>query len=172
HRRRVAKGAANALRPARAPVHWWRTGRASLKALTAEAMRDQFATNALGPALVLKHLPRLLPRDGDGFCGVLSARVGSIGDNNLGGWYAYRAAKAALNQMVHGAAIELGRTHRHARLLALHPGTVATPFTAGYGGRDKLEPPEAARHLLDVLTSKSPSQSGSFWDWKGNEVPW
>ncbi|MEM6728241.1 MAG: SDR family oxidoreductase, partial [Pseudomonadota bacterium] len=128
--------------------------------------------NAMGPALVLRHLPRLLPREGASYCGVLSARVGSIGDNRLGGWYSYRAAKAALNQIVHGAAVELARTHKEARLVALHPGTVATKFTEGFDGRDKLAPHESARHLCDVLLSKSPDQSGGFWDWRGDEVPW
>ena len=144
----------------------------SLKALSAEAMLDQFRINTLGPALVLRHLPRLLPRRGDSFCGVLSARVGSIGDNRLGGWYSYRVAKAGLNQMIHGAAVELGRTHKTARLIALHPGTVATSFTEGYDGRDKLSPEESARHLIDVLQARTPEQSGTFWDWKGEEVPW
>ncbi|MEO0676399.1 MAG: SDR family NAD(P)-dependent oxidoreductase [Pseudomonadota bacterium] len=144
----------------------------SLKTLSAEALLDQYRVNAIGPALVLRHLPRLLPREGASFCGVLSARVGSIGDNKLGGWYSYRAAKAALNQLVHGAAEELGRTHKDARLIALHPGTVATSFTSGYQGRDKLEPAQSAEHLISVLLSKEPGQSGGFYDWKDEEVPW
>ena len=144
----------------------------SLKALTGEAMLDQFRINTVGPAMVLRHLPRLLPRQGDSFCGVLSARVGSIGDNRLGGWYSYRAAKAALNQIVHGAAVELARTHKSARLIALHPGTVATSFTEGFEGRDKLDPAASARHLVDVLQARTAKESGSFWDWKGEEIPW
>ncbi|MEM6275478.1 MAG: SDR family NAD(P)-dependent oxidoreductase [Pseudomonadota bacterium] len=144
----------------------------SLRALTAEAMADQFRVNTIGPALVFRHLPRLLPRQGPSFCGILSARVGSIGDNRLGGWYAYRAAKAALNQVVHGAAVELGRTHPDARLIALHPGTVETPFTEGYSGHDKISPDVSARHLVDVLTGRKASESGTFWDWKGTPVPW
>ncbi|MEM6896893.1 MAG: SDR family NAD(P)-dependent oxidoreductase [Pseudomonadota bacterium] len=144
----------------------------SLRALTPEALEDQFRVNAIGPALILRHLPRLIPRDRDSFCGVLSARVGSIGDNRLGGWYAYRSAKAALNQLVHGAAIEIARTHKKARLIALHPGTVATPFTAGFDGREKLAPAAAAGHLIDVLLARSADQSGTFWDWKGQAVPW
>ncbi|MCH2078494.1 MAG: SDR family oxidoreductase [Rhodobacteraceae bacterium] len=144
----------------------------SLRALTGEAMLDQFRVNAIGPALVLKHLPRLLPRQGDSFCGVLSARVGSIGDNRLGGWYSYRAAKAALNQLVHGAAIELARTHKSARLIALHPGTVATSFTEGFEGRDKLTPEQSACHLVNVMLSRTADQTGTFWDWQGQEVPW
>ncbi|MEM1234499.1 MAG: SDR family NAD(P)-dependent oxidoreductase [Pseudomonadota bacterium] len=144
----------------------------SLKALTAEAMADQFQVNTIGPSLILRHLPRLLPRHGPSFCGVLSARVGSIGDNRLGGWYAYRAAKAALNQIVHGAAVELHRTHPEARLIALHPGTVETAFTESYSGHDKIAPEASARHLIDVLTAREATESGSFWDWKGEPVPW
>ncbi|MEO0484675.1 MAG: SDR family NAD(P)-dependent oxidoreductase [Pseudomonadota bacterium] len=144
----------------------------SLRALTAEAMEDQFRVNALGPALVLRHLPRLLPRKGPSHAAVLSARVGSIGDNRLGGWYSYRAAKAALNQFTHSAAIELARTHKEACLLALHPGTVATRFTGGFPAHDKLTPEASAQKLLEVLLSRTPEQSGTFWDWKGDPVPW
>ncbi|MEM8592737.1 MAG: SDR family NAD(P)-dependent oxidoreductase [Pseudomonadota bacterium] len=144
----------------------------SLRALTAEAMADQFRVNTIGPALIMRHLPRLLPRQGASYCGVLSARVGSIGDNRLGGWYSYRAAKAALNQVLHGAAIELKRTHKEARLIALHPGTVATEFTSGFPGRDKLTPAQSAKHLVDVLLARRAAESGGFFDWKGEEVPW
>lgn len=90
-----------------------------------EAMA-QLQLNAIGPALVLKHLAARIPRKARTVVAVLSARVGSIGDNRLGGWYSYRASKAALNALVHGAAIELGRTHKEAILVCLHPGTVAT----------------------------------------------
>ena len=144
----------------------------SLKALSAAAMADQYAVNCIGPAMILRHVPRLLHRDRPGFCGVLSARVGSIGDNRLGGWYSYRASKAALNQIVHGAAIEVARTHPQAVLASLHPGTVATSFTSGFQDRDKLDPPEAARRLIDVLTGLTPDQTGTFWDHAGKEVVW
>jgi len=144
----------------------------SLKSLEAQAMLDQFQVNCVGPAMVLKALPNLLTRDTPSWVGVLSARVGSIGDNGLGGWYSYRTAKAALNQMVHGAAIEIARSHPKATLAALHPGTVATKFTSGFTGRDKLEPAQSATHLLDVLTGLGPQDSGTFRDWKGEVVPW
>ncbi|MEM9435868.1 MAG: SDR family NAD(P)-dependent oxidoreductase [Pseudomonadota bacterium] len=144
----------------------------SLRALTAEAMEDQFRVNTIGPALVLRHLPKLLPRDGASYCGVLSARVGSIGDNRLGGWYSYRASKAALNQIVRGASVELARTHKEARLIALHPGTVATRFTSGFQGHDKITPEESAKRLIEVLTARSASETGTFWDWKGEPIEW
>ncbi len=145
----------------------------SLGALDATAFREVMEVNAIGPALVIRHAPRLLARKGRSVLGVLSARVGSIGDNHLGGWHAYRASKAALNQIVRGAAIELGRTHREAVVAALHPGTVATPFTVAYSPPyEKLVPPEAARRLLGVLDGLTPAETGRFWDHEGREVPW
>lgn len=143
----------------------------SLKALTAQAMLEQFAVNAVGPALLIKHVVALLPKDRVARVGVLSARVGSIGDNAFGGWYSYRTAKAALNQIVHTAAIELARSHPLAVLVCLHPGTVATPFTAGYPGQKDTADISAAR-LIAVLGGVTPAQSGGFYDYKGQTVPW
>ncbi len=145
----------------------------SMRALSAKAMMDQFALNAVGPALVLKHVHRLLPRDRRSVIAVLSARVGSIGDNRLGGWVSYRAAKAAVNQIVHTAAIELARTHKQAVCVALHPGTVKTAFTEKYLARHPaVEPNEAAANLLSVINGLTPADSGSFYDWAGKRVPW
>lgn len=145
----------------------------SVKALDAQAMVAQFALNAIGPALVLKHVWRLIPRDRAARVAVLSARVGSIGDNRLGGWHGYRAAKAAVNQILRTCAVELARTHPQAALVALHPGTVATPMTAAYaGGHPTVTPAVAAENLLRVLDGIGPDQSGRFFDWKGEEVPW
>ncbi len=145
----------------------------SLAALDARAMAEVLQVNAVGPALILRHIPRLLPKRGRSVLGVLSARVGSIGDNRLGGWHSYRASKAALNQIVRGAAIELSRSHKEAVVAALHPGTVATPFTVAYApSYEKLVPPEAARRLLAVLDRLSPEETGRFWDHEGREVPW
>ena len=145
----------------------------SLRALDPATLAAQFALNAIGPALVLKHALRLMPRDAPSRLAVLSARVGSIGDNRLGGWYSYRAAKAALNQLIHTAAIEIARTHPRAVIACLHPGTVATAFTEKYaGGHDRQPPGEAASHLLTVLDALTPAQSGGFFDWKGEVVPW
>ncbi|MFD2740497.1 SDR family NAD(P)-dependent oxidoreductase [Sulfitobacter aestuarii] len=145
----------------------------SLKALRAEAMAAQFAVNAIGPALVLSHAPALLARDRRAVLAVLSARVGSIGDNRLGGWVSYRAAKAAVNQVVRCAAIELGRSHPESICVALHPGTVETEFTRRYLGRHPaVRPAEAARNLLSVIDGLTPRQSGGFFDWAGEAVPW
>lgn len=145
----------------------------ALAQITAEGMMGQFAVNAVGPALILKHALPLLPRDRRAVFAALSARVGSIGDNRVGGWHSYRAAKAALNQIVHGGAIELRRSHRAAICVALHPGTVATPFTAAYAGRHPTVAPDvAAQRLLDVIARLETSQSGGFFDYSGAEVPW
>jgi NAD(P)-dependent dehydrogenase (short-subunit alcohol dehydrogenase family) len=145
----------------------------SLRQVTARAMMDQFALNCVGPSLVLKHAVPLLPRDRRAVFAALSARVGSIGDNRFGGWYGYRTAKAALNQMIHTAAIELARTHREAMCVALHPGTVATAFTEKYLGRHPaVAPDEAAAHLLSVIDGLGPEDTGDFFDWKGERVPW
>lgn len=145
----------------------------ALKDLTAQAMQDQFALNCIGPTLVLKHSLRLLPRDRRAVFAALSARVGSIGDNSLGGWYSYRTAKAALNQMLHGAAIELGRSHKEAICVALHPGTVATSFTEKYVGRHPaVAPEEAAKNLLSVVNGLTVTDTGGFFDWQGRAIPW
>ncbi|MEO0922352.1 MAG: C factor, cell signaling protein, partial [Pseudomonadota bacterium] len=115
----------------------------------------------------------LLPRDRECRIAALSARVGSIGDNRLGGWYSYRAAKAALNQIMHGAAIELKRTHKQSICVAVHPGTVATSLTSKYAsGRKTVTPPEAAGNLLRVLDGLTPDETGLFFDWSGARVEW
>ena len=144
----------------------------ALRDLDAEGLAALFAINAMGPALMLKHLVPLIPRDRRCAIGVLSARVGSIGDNRLGGWHGYRAAKAALNMILRGAAIELARSRRHAVLAALHPGTVATPFTRDYPHHDKVPPGTAAANLLAVLDGLTPADSGRFMDYAGKEIPW
>jgi NAD(P)-dependent dehydrogenase (short-subunit alcohol dehydrogenase family) len=145
----------------------------SLRGLTAQAMLRQFALNAMGPALVLKHAVRLMPRDRVARFAALSARVGSIGDNGLGGWYSYRAAKAALNQFIHTGAIEVARSHPKAVVVALHPGHVATPLSLKYGGAlPAVTPEEAAGNLLRVLDGLTPEASGGFFDWAGKPIPW
>ncbi|UWS81018.1 SDR family NAD(P)-dependent oxidoreductase [Phaeobacter sp. G2] len=144
----------------------------SLSEISAENMAQVMAVNAIGPALVLQNVPRLLPKDGRCVVGVITARVGSIGDNHLGGWYSYRAAKAAANQIVRTAAIEIARKRKNAIVVSLHPGTVETPFTKAYPGHQKVAPSEAAANLVAVLDQLSPSQNGGFFDWAGQPVPW
>lgn len=145
----------------------------TIKGLNPQAMLDQFALNAVGPALVLSHAHALLDRDAPGVFAVLSARVGSIGDNRIGGWISYRSAKAAVNQVVRTASIELARTHKKAAVVALHPGTVATAFTEKYLGRHPaVEPAQAADELIAVLGGLGSDQTGRFFDYSGAEVPW
>ncbi|MCK0096671.1 SDR family NAD(P)-dependent oxidoreductase [Yoonia sp. F2084L] len=151
----------------------WGNPEKNLSAIKPDEMARVLAVNTIGPALILRHAARLLPKDGRGVIATLSARVGSIGDNQIGGWYSYRASKAALNQIVHGAAIELGRSHKQSVCVALHPGTVETPFTQNYAGRHKTVPAEeAAANLLDVLSKLTPDQSGGFFDYAGQEIAW
>lgn len=144
------------------------------KQIDAAAMQRAFAINTIGPALLMKHFLPLLAHDGRSVFATLSARVGSIGDNRLGGWYSYRAAKAALNQLVHTAAIELRRSRPEALCVALHPGTVATPLTDGYikAGLEVQTPELAAQRILDLINGLDASQTGGFFDHKGLPVPW
>lgn len=144
----------------------------SLRQLSPQAMAAQFATNCIGPAMVLKHATRLLPKDRPARFAALSARVGSIGDNRLGGWTSYRAAKAALNQVIRSGAVELARSHPQAICVALHPGTVETDLTARYLSRHpSVSPPEAARRLVDVLAGLTTDHTGGFYDQHGQTVP-
>lgn len=148
----------------------------SLRAVDPAAMARVFAVNAIGPALVLKHVAPLLPRDRRSVVAAISARVGSVGDNRLGGWVSYRASKAALNMIVRTAAIELARTHREAICVALHPGTVATglsaPFSANVPEGGLFSPGEAARRLLAVIDGLTPAHSGGFFAHDGAPIPW
>ena len=145
----------------------------ALREVSAEALEAQFRLNCLGPALILRHAARLMPRERVCRFAALSARVGSIGDNGLGGWYSYRTAKAALNQMLHGASIELARSHKQSICVALHPGTVDTGLTKKYaGGYKTVTPDDAAGNLLRVLDALTPAQTGQFFDWRGEQIPW
>lgn len=145
----------------------------SLRQISAEAMMRQFALNAVGTALVTKYFTPLLPKKERGLMGFLSARVGSIGDNNLGGWISYRASKAALNQIIRTASVELARTNPETVIVPLHPGTVATSLSEKYsGGHERTEPTAAATNLLSVLNSLQPSQSGQFFAYDGSKIEW
>jgi NAD(P)-dependent dehydrogenase (short-subunit alcohol dehydrogenase family) len=146
----------------------------SFKELSAAHLAKSFAVNALGPALLMKHFLPVLPRQGRAVFATLSAKVGSIGDNQIGGWYSYRAAKAALNQLVHTAAIELKRSRPEAVCVALHPGTVTSRLSAPFAksGLNVRPPEEAAADLLGVIRRLTPAQTGGFFDYRGEELPW
>ncbi len=147
----------------------------SLRELDAERLGRAFLVNAIGPALVLRHFAPLLTRSGRAEVALLSARVGSIADNRLGGWYGYRASKAALNQLTRTAAIETARSRPDAVVVALHPGTVDTamsrPFQSNVAAERLLTPEQSAERLADVLAGLDPGDSGGFFDWKGEAIP-
>jgi NAD(P)-dependent dehydrogenase (short-subunit alcohol dehydrogenase family) len=146
----------------------------SIRELGAARLAHSFAVNAIGPALVMRHFAPLLAREGKVVMAALSARVGSISDNRLGGWYGYRASKAALNQLIRTAAIEIGARRRDACVLALHPGTVATGLSRPFvqASDAKVRPPaEAANALLRVIDEATPQMSGTLLGWDGAPIP-
>ena len=156
----------------------------SLRAVNAHWMQKNFAVNAVGPMLLAKHFAPLLAASVRGraqssarqpIFASLSARVGSIGDNSLGGWHSYRVSKAAQNMALRTAAVEL--SPRGVTVLALHPGTVATDLSAPFSelARSKytiFPPAVAAAHVLDVLDAAEPADSGSFFAWDKKPIPW
>jgi NAD(P)-dependent dehydrogenase (short-subunit alcohol dehydrogenase family) len=147
----------------------------SYRDLEAERLAAYFAINSIGPALVAKHFLPLLPRKGRAVFAALSARVGSISDNRLGGWHGYRASKAALNMLVKTLALELARGRPGALCVALHPGTVDTglsrPFQRGVPQDQLFAPARAARYLLDVISNLGPTESGGCFAWDGQRIP-
>lgn len=147
----------------------------SWRALDPVVLARSFAINAIGPALLAKHLLPLFPREERAVFAALSARVGSIADNRLGGWYGYRASKAALNQLIRTLAIELARSRPEALCVALHPGTVASdlsqPFTRSRAEGELFTPQVSARYLLSVLDRLSPADSGGLFAWDGTVIP-
>lgn len=146
----------------------------SMRDLSMSWLARNFAINAAGPALVAKHFLPLLEREGRPAFAALSARVGSIGDNRLGGWYGYRASKAALNMLIKSLSIELARRNPGAVCVALHPGTVDTPlsmpFQRNVTAQNLFDPGFAAGKLLDVLARLSPADSGGHFAWDGQLI--
>ncbi|MGW8369477.1 MAG: SDR family NAD(P)-dependent oxidoreductase [Gammaproteobacteria bacterium] len=146
-----------------------------LAELSPRRIEQAFAINCTGPALVAKHCTPLLARDRRSVFAALSARVGSIGDNRYGGWYSYRASKAALNMFVRTLSLELAHRNPQAICLALHPGTVDTPLSRPFQARvrpDRLFTPQRAAHQLsEVINTATPEQSGDVLAWDGSTVP-
>ncbi|MEE5070501.1 SDR family NAD(P)-dependent oxidoreductase [Pseudomonas alliivorans] len=146
-----------------------------LAQLTLASLQASFATNTFAPILLLKHLLPLLRKQPSTFA-ALSARVGSIGDNRLGGWYSYRASKAALNQLLHTASIELKRLNHSSTVLAIHPGTTDTelsqPFQANVPEGQLFEPAFSAERIIEVVGAHGPADSGTFWDWDDKPIVW
>lgn len=148
----------------------------ALKELDSDWLMRSYAVNAVGPTLAMKHFVPLLPKAGEPKLAVLSARVGSIGDNLLGGWWSYRMAKAALNMAVKNTAIEARRRSERSIIVGLHPGTVDTalsrPFQANVPAGQLFDPGRAAVQLLDVLDGLKPKDSGKLFAWDGAEIPY
>lgn len=143
-------------------------------AIDAAHMAHSFAINAIGPALLMKHFLPLLPREKRSVFVTLSAKVGSIGDNHAGGWTSYRAAKAALNQIMHTAAIELARKRPMAICVAMHPGTVDTKLSAPFAKSGLTVRPAAlaAAEMLRTLHGLTATDTGKFLSYDGTELPW
>jgi len=133
-----------------------------------------FRLNTFGPGLVAKHFLPLLARKRRAVFAALSARVGSISDNDLGGWHAYRASKSALNMLIRNFALEFGRKNDAGVVVGLHPGTVATNLSSEFAGavsHDVFTPAQSAAYLLDVLDGLTAADTGKVFDWKGEAVP-
>jgi NAD(P)-dependent dehydrogenase (short-subunit alcohol dehydrogenase family) len=137
---------------------------------------ESFAVNSAGPLLLARHFEALLPRRERAVFASLSARVGSIGDNRLGGWYAYRGAKAAQNMFIRTLSIELARRNRSLVCVALHPGTTDTglsqPFQGGVPASKLFSTERAVDQLLRVIDGLGPKDTGSFFAWNGERIPW
>ena len=147
----------------------------ALRDMNSKSFGAVFAVNCFGPAFVMKHFLPLLPRDDKTVFAAISARVGSISDNHLGGWYAYRASKAALNMLIKNAAIELARKNKNACVIGLHPGTVNTNLSEPFQGHvpeNKLFSPEySAERLLKVIDEVDSSQTGLTFAYDGEVIP-
>ncbi|THG39404.1 SDR family NAD(P)-dependent oxidoreductase [Sphingomonas olei] len=144
----------------------------SIAALDPAWLARQYAINTIGPALVAKHFLPVMPKQGRSVLAFLSARVGSISDNRLGGWYGYRASKAALNQLIRTLGIEDKRRNERGIVVGLHPGTVDTRLSKPFqqAGRDLFKPDRAAVQLLDVIDGLKPQDSGRLFAWDGAEI--
>ncbi|QBR38418.1 SDR family NAD(P)-dependent oxidoreductase [Leisingera sp. NJS201] len=144
----------------------------SLRELSAEKLLALFTANTVAPALTAKHFLPLLPRERRGVFAALSARVGSISDNHLGGWYSYRASKAALNMFIRNASIEIRRRHPKAIVVGLHPGTVESglsePFLRNVAPDRRFSPQYSVSRMLAVVQTLTPSQSGHCFAWDGS----
>lgn len=146
----------------------------SWSAIDADGLHRLFMVNTIGPTLVAKHFLPLLDRHNRSVFAALSARVGSISDNRLGGWYGYRASKAALNMIIKTLSIELRRKNPTAICIGLHPGTVdsalSKPFQGNVENKKLFSATQSAQYLLQVLDAATPEQSGRVLAWNGDEI--
>lgn len=147
----------------------------SLKRIEPDAVVEMFALNTIGPALIAKHVLPMMLRSERAVFAALSARVGSISDNRMGGWHSYRASKVALNMLIKNFALEMARTHKQSVVVGLHPGTVDSalsgPFQSNLPPGQLTDPEIAAENLLGVLSRLNPEDSGKVFDFRGEPVP-
>ncbi|PLS69681.1 MAG: cell-cell signaling protein [Cyanobacteria bacterium M5B4] len=148
----------------------------NLRSLKADNLIRYFQVNSIGAVLLAKHLVPLFKHEQRSVFATISAKVGSIGDNQLGGWYGYRASKAALNMFMRSVAIEYQRTCPQTIVVLLHPGTTATnlslPFQANVPPEKLFSPDRAVSQLIAVLEQRQITETGSFWSWDGSALPW
>ena len=146
----------------------------TFKALEQENMQTVMDINAIGPAMVMQHFLPLLPRERKAVFAAISARVGSISDNQIGGWYSYRASKAALNMLLRTAAIEMTRKHPHAAVIGLHPGTVdsalSEPFQQHVPAGKLFTPAYSVQQMADVIENLTPDHTGRLFAYDGQEI--
>ena len=137
-------------------------------------MRKNFEINVMGPALIMKYFLPLLDKEEKSIFASISAKVGSISDNRYGGWYSYRASKAALNQMIKTASIEMKMKNQKAICLAIHPGTVESKLSKPFQKNDLTiqSPQESASNIFKILTSSTSKDTGSFYNWDGKIIDW
>ena len=146
----------------------------TLKNINLEFAKKNFLINAIGPSLLIKHFAPLLDSENKSVFATLSAKVGSISDNGYGGWYSYRASKAALNQLIKTASIEMKVKNKNAVFVTLHPGTVKSNLSQPFQKTNlKIQDPEeSAKNLIKIINQINPSQTGKFFNWDGSELPW
>lgn len=146
----------------------------SLKDINAKSFQEVLHVNTVGPALLMKHFLPHMNKSRKATFALLSARVGSISDNRLGGWYAYRSSKAALNMIIKTASIEMIRQNKNLSVIGLHPGTVKTklshPFQNNVPTEKLFSPEQSAQYCLDVINSKNAQDTGKLFAWDGTEI--
>ena len=144
--------------------------------LNEQALSEYFRINTVIPSLCLRFFHPLLSKERPSKFIFLSAMVGSIGDNSLGGWYGYRSSKAALNMMIKTASIEVKRTNKAACLAVIHPGTtqgpLSKPFSAGVSKDKYYTPEQSAQRIVNLTVELTPDQTGQFFNWDGSNLPW
>tara|TARA_B100000427_G_scaffold137709_1_gene114531 strand:- start:9228 stop:9965 length:738 start_codon:yes stop_codon:yes gene_type:complete len=146
----------------------------SVRFISQQNLLDYFNINAISPILIAKYFSKFLPKNSPSIFAALSARVGSIGDNKLGGWYGYRASKAALNMFIKTLSIEFSFALKQSIVIGLHPGTVdsnlSKPFLSNYKKNSVFSPEESVSYLVKVLNSITVNDSGKIFAWDGSEI--